>query len=239
MKSCFTNYEIEELAEGMMRQYLGQQREMPMRVDIEGFLTDYLKLPLEYHSFAEDDYGKVGFISDGITPLRVFVGKKPVCRIFPKGTVVLEKALQSRNEEGRRRFTLAHEAGHYIMDKTISAASFHREYDKERAYSPQELRELLSFREAQVDRLAAALLMPGFMVRNVLGQFVGTEAISIYGDNILRMEDKLLVKKMSRAMGVSYTAFLIRLKELRLLERHDVSEYITQEIGLGNGVVAR
>ena len=40
---------------------------------------------------------------------------------------------------------------------------------------------------------------------------------------------------MARAMGVSYTAFLIRLKELRLVERREVSEYITQEIGLGNG----
>ncbi len=66
MKSCFTNYEIEELAEGMMRQYLGQQRKIPLRVDIEGFLTNYLRLPLEYHRFAEEDLGKIGFISDGI-----------------------------------------------------------------------------------------------------------------------------------------------------------------------------
>lgn len=235
MKSCFTNNEIEELAEGMMRQYLGRRREAPLQVDMEGFLTDYLRLPLEYCSFAENDFGKIGFLSDGITPLRVLEGQRPVQRVFPKGTVVLEKSLQNRNEESRRRFTLAHEAGHYIMDRTISAASFHREYDRERAYSPQELRELLSFREAQVDRLAAALLMPGFMVRNVLNRFAGAEAISLYGDNLLRLEDKLLVKKMAGAMNVSYTAFLIRLKELRLLEQHDVSEYILREIGLGNG----
>ncbi len=88
-----------------------------------------------------------------------------------------------------------------------------------------------------MDRLAAALLMPGFMVRNVLDRFAVAETISIYGDNLLRLEDKLLVKKMAGVMGVSYTAFLIRLKELRLLERHDISEYITREIGLGNGVV--
>ena len=40
---------------------------------------------------------------------------------------------------------------------------------------------------------------------------------------------------MACVMGVSYTAFLIRLKELRLVERREVSEYITREIGLGNG----
>lgn len=234
LRSCFTSNEIEELAEGMIRQYLGQQQEIPLRVDIGGFLTKYLRLPLEYRSFAEE-YGKIGFISDGITPLCIMERNQPVQRIFPKGTVVLEKCLQSSREEGRRRFTLAHEAGHYIMDRTVSSASFHREYDNERAYSPHELRELLSFHEAQVDRLAAALLMPGFMVRNVLDRFAIGGTIPIYGDNLLRLEDKLLVKKMADAMGVSYTAFFIRLKELHLLERHDVSEYITQEIGIGNG----
>lgn len=43
---------------------------------------------------------------------------------------------------------------------------------------------------------------------------------------------------MAAAMGVSYTAFLIRLKELHLLVRHEVSEYIVSEIGLGNEAVA-
>lgn len=235
MRSCFTVDEVEELAEGMVRQYLGKQREPPLRVDMDGFLTGYLCLPLEYHSFAEDDLGKIGFISDGATPLLILWERRTVPMVFPKGTVVLEKSLQSENEEGRRRFTLAHEASHYIMDKTVASASLRREQDKGSAYGPQEVRELLSVQEAKVDRLAAALLMPAYIVRNVLGQFAGAEAISLYGDNLLRLEDKLLVQKMAGVMGVSYTAFLIRLKELRLVERREVSEYITQEIGLGNG----
>lgn len=143
----------------------------------------------------------------------------------------MDKSLQRRGEAGRKRFTMAHEAGHYIMDRTVTRASFHREYDRERAYSPQELKELLSFREARVDRLAAALLMPRFMVREVLGRFGVFWLIPIYGDNLLRLEDKLLVQKMARAMGVSYTAFLIRLKELSLMERHDISEYIIIDFG--------
>lgn len=238
MNSCFTDMEIEELAEGMIRQYLGRRDAASPQVDIEGFLTGYLKLPLKFRCFAEEDSSKIGFISDGITPLLVIAGRRPIQEVFPKGTIVLDKSLQRRGEEGRKRFTMAHEAGHYIMDRTVTRASFHREYDRERAYSPQELKELLSFREARVDRLAAALLMPRFMVREVLGRFGVFWLIPIYGDNLLRLEDKLLVQKMARAMGVSYTAFLIRLKELSLMERHDISEYITGEIGLGDGVVA-
>ena len=34
-------------------------------------------------------------------------------------------------------------------------------------------------------------------------------------------------------MGASFVAFLIRLRELGLLLRHDISEYITEEMGLG------
>lgn len=238
MNSYFSNNEIEELAEGMIRQFLGRQREVPLWVDIEGFLTGYLRLPLKYRSFAEDDSGKIGFISDGITPLRVMEGHQLMRERFPKGTVVLEKYLQNRNEDGRRRFTLAHEAGHYIMDRTVASASFRQEYDFERDYSPQELKEVLSFREARVDRLAAALLMPRFMVHEVMKRFAVPGLIPIYGNNLLRLEDKLLVQKMAGAMGVSYTAFLIRLKELGLLARHDVSEYIASELGLGNEATA-
>ena len=47
------------------------------------------------------------------------------------------------------------------------------------------------------------------------------------------MEDKPLVREMADAMGVSFSALLIRLKELGILRRHDLSEYITGEMGLG------
>lgn len=238
MSSCFSDMEIEELAEALMRQYLGKWKEVPLKVDIEGFLTGFLKLPLKFRNFAEDDFSKIGYISDGVTPLQVMSGGCLIREIFPKGTVVLGKFLQNRGEEGRKRFTIAHEAGHYIMDRTVAMASFHREYDRERTYSLQELRELLSFQESRVDRLAAALLMPRFMVNEVLKKFAVSGLIPLFGDNLLRLEDKLLVKKMAGTMGVSYTAFLIRLKELQLLKRHDISEYIAGEIGLGNEVMA-
>lgn len=235
MNSCYTNSEIEELADSMIQQFLGDRTDTVLVVDIDGFVTDYLGLPVEYRTFAEKDMDKIGFISDGVAPLRVMSGKIPEEHLFPRGTVVVEKYLLTAKEDARRRFTLAHEGSHYIMDRTVTEASFYREYDSERPYAPQELRELLSFREAQVDRLAAALLMPRFMVLNIVKRFTGEGPIPIYGDNLLRLEDKLLVRKMADAMRVSYTAFLIRLKELHLLEPHSVSEYITQEIGLGNG----
>jgi hypothetical protein len=119
------------------------------------------------------------------------------------------------------------------MDRTVPQASFHREYDNERIYSPAELKDLFSIRETQIDRMGAALLMPRFMVWNVAAAFGVPDGVPIFGESVLKVSDRLLIQEMANAMGASFAAFLIRLRELGLLQRHDISEYITTEMGLG------
>lgn len=46
----FSYEELDELGEGLIRQYLGKEAEHTCCVDIEGFVTDFLKLPLLYRS---------------------------------------------------------------------------------------------------------------------------------------------------------------------------------------------
>lgn len=41
----FSYEELDELGEGLIRQYLGKEAERTCCVDIEGFVTDFLKLP--------------------------------------------------------------------------------------------------------------------------------------------------------------------------------------------------
>lgn len=225
--------EIDELGEGLIRQYLGAEADNTFCVDIEGFVTEFLGLPLIYRTFAEKDSDKIGFISDGITPLRIYKNRTIVPTVFDKGTIVIEKCLRREKESGRRRFTISHESAHYVMDRTVPQASFHREYDNERSYTPKDLKCLFSFKETQIDRMGAALLMPRFMVFNVVKAHGVQEGLPIYGDSILRAEDKLVIRDMANTMGASFAAFLIRLRELGVLKRHDLSEYITGEMGLG------
>lgn len=59
----FSYEELDELAK-VYSQYLGKEAERTCCVDIEGFVTDFLKLPLLYRSFAEEDSDKIGFIAD-------------------------------------------------------------------------------------------------------------------------------------------------------------------------------
>ena len=49
----------------------------------------------------------------------------------------------------------------------------------------------------------------------------------------MRTTDKLRIKQMANTMGVSFSAFLIRLRELGCLCYRPLSEYITEEMGLG------
>lgn len=231
--AIFSYDQLDELGEGLIRQYLGSNAETTFCVDIEGFVTDYLRLPLLYRSFAEKDTDKIGFISDGLTPLLVYDQKQIVPTVYEKGTIVIEKFLRRETESGRRRFTISHEGAHFVMDRTVPRASFHREYDSERAYTPRELKTLFSFRETQIDRMGAALLMPRFMVFNLTESFGVPDGIPIYGDSILRAAEHLLIQKMANEMGTSFAAFLIRLRELNLLQRHPLSEYISDEMGLG------
>lgn len=229
----FSYEEIDELGEGLIRQYLGKEAERTCCVDIEGFVTDFLKLPLLYRSFAEEDSDKIGFIADGVTPLRVYENGAVIRRVYPRGTIVIERYLRQERESSRRRFTISHECAHYIMDRVIPSAAFRREFDRERTYTQEDFKNLFSFREAQIDRMGAVLLMPRFMVHNVALMHGYTDRIPVYGDSVLRTADKLRIKQMANVMGVSFSAFLIRLRELGCLCYRPLAEYITEEMGLG------
>ena len=110
---------------------------MIQSIDIEHFITEFLMLRIEYASFAEDDAGRIGFLADGATPLLVHQDGKIIPFVFPKDTIVLDKFLLAEKEQGRRRFTMAHEASHHILSKMYAMPSeghFHAEYDSEREF---------------------------------------------------------------------------------------------------------
>lgn len=225
----FSYEELDELGEGLIRQYLGKEAERTCCVDIEGFVTDFLKLPLLYRSFAEEDSDKI----DGVTPLRVYEGGTVVRRVYPGGTIVIERCLRQEHESGRRRFTISHKCAHYIIDRAVPSAAFHREFDNERIYSQEDFKALFSFKETQIDRMGAALLMPRFMVHNVMISHGCSSCIPVFGDSILKLTDKRLIRQMANTMGVSFSAFLIRLRELGCLCYRPLAEYIAEEMGLG------
>lgn len=145
-------------------------------------------LRIEYASFAEDDAGRIGFLADGATPLLVHQDGKIIPFVFPKDTIVLDKFLLAEKEQGRRRFTMAHEASHHILSKMYAMPSegrFHAEYDSERSYSKEELAQMFASVEWQADTMGASLLMPRRIIENALAKYNRSNPIKVYGDNTI------------------------------------------------------
>lgn len=59
--------------------------------------------------------------------------------------------------------------------------------------------------------------------------------ICIYGENVFTTKDKEILQDMATYLGVSYTALTIRMKQLKLFEKHKLDEYISNELHLNNG----
>lgn len=65
MKYCHTNDEIDEIGEGLVRQFNFDSYSKGQAVDIEKFITEYLKYQIVYDNIAEEDAGKTAFLGDG------------------------------------------------------------------------------------------------------------------------------------------------------------------------------
>lgn len=237
MNNYLSRAELNEISEGLLRVYARENADrIGLCVDIEHFVTSFLKLKIVYAPFAEEDAGRIGFLADGETPLLVHRKGKIVPFVFPKDTIVLDNFLLSEKETGRRRFTMAHEAAHHIlkrMQPSQSAAHFHTEFDNERVYSKEELAKMFATVEWQADAMGASILMPIKLVNLNLQKAGLSNPVKIYGDMVFGTNDKILIRQAAKSMGVSYTAFVIRLRDLNMLEFHDISEFVATELKLG------
>jgi len=57
-----------------------------------------------------------------------------------------------------------------------------------------------------------------------------------YGDSVFSPRTKMTIDKMSETLGVSYSSLLIRLRSLKMFERHDISEYVTRVLKIKSDV---
>ena len=232
MKKFTTNDEIESLCEAMIKDFFKSRHYTNVLcVDIEGFVEEYLGIPIVYETFAEADPGRIGFLADGERPLSVRREGMTQQVVFPQRTAVIDSFLLSPKESARKRFTIAHEGAHDVINRHIPAqaspaAAFHSEFDPEMNYPREMLKEMLSVNESFTNRAAACLLMPGFLVERALKRYNDAKKVVIYEGGVLAQDQKFLIQKMANAMGVSYSAFRIRLMELDQYEVRPVEEYL-------------
>ena len=68
---------------------------------------------------------------------------------------------------------------------------------------------------------------------DALAKYNQSNPIKVYGDNTITSKDKAVIRRMAAYIGVSYTALVIRLRDMGLFEYHNILEYISNELNLG------
>ena len=200
MKSLLTYDEIEDIGEYAIANYdKKKHRTNYLCVDIEGFMTEALKLIIQYENIAEDNPGKIAFLSDGIRKLNVKRNNKKMQVLFPKDTVVIDNYYLDPEYSAQLRFHMAHEAAHKLIELHVpvrSTAYFHCELDAGVEIPMDELHEVFSMMELYANRLAAVLLMPKSLVMRTLKKHHNGEPVKLYGTSIIAQDDKLAMMRM-------------------------------------------
>lgn len=119
--------------------------------------------------------------------------------LFPAERRIFVNALEAQRSPGRRRFTIAHELGHWELHRSAGDET-HARFCRtdEVGGSAEDLRRTKRI-EQEANRFAAALLMPADLVREQAKE--------------LRLNVKLLAQRF----GVSEMAMQVRLEVLSLL----------------------
>ena len=220
--------EQDELGSAIVNSRESETEKKKAYVDIVSLARSF-GLTVRYDSFAEHDTTRDGFLSDGIDPLKVWRSGKRTDKVFPEGTVVIDRSLKEPEMENRLRYTIAHEVAHHINSVHQSSGCFHSEFDSQRMYSNIELKRILSINEMQANSLAGILLTPSHKLKRVFRVVTGGKMLTQYGDRTIDADTRAKIAEMASMMKVSFSVMRIRLERLGLFERLPRDRYVEDE----------
>ena len=200
------------------------------QIDIEDFVEKILGCKIIYESIAEDA-DCLGFLSDGIEPIPVIRNGQPAKVLFPKNTIVIDQFLKEPAMNNRRRFTIAHEAGHVIKNRMCGDSG--PEYNHAGGImidSATGLRKRYSLKEVEANNFASSLLIPEGMIAMLMHKLYGENKIVSYPGDILSGEDTSKVSSMAKIFGVAYITMFIRLKALGYITRGELKTYVENNV---------
>jgi|GEM_PF-286903 len=209
------------------------------RINIEEFVEKILGAKVVYESIDSNSLVEVdkeddcmGFCSDGIQALPVIRNGKSEWVVFPKDTIVIDKYLTTNpNLDNRRRFCIAHEAGHIIKNRMTGKvqAEFNHVGGVVLTSAPA-MKKRYSYHELEANKFAASILMPEAMVAMLMLKLYDGEKIVKYQGDILAGEDVKKIKYMAEVFGVAYETMFIRLKDMGYLIDGILETYVEEYV---------
>lgn len=227
---------LDDYAEKVIADAFPQGLSQPVPIDVDAFLEFYLGLHVEYKklSYGNKVLGLTAF-NAGFVQIFDEDTNQPRPLFVQAGTVIADTSLLYKRNEARLRFTLMHEASHWLLHQRAFSAEnafFTNEQFGNQSlaakegridYSRQQSERNDSERmERQADFLASALLMPRPALRTAYRAY-----FNHYGQRpvqIVRGQDcwhdchaVQLPQYMAKQFGVSKRAALIRLEKLNAI----------------------
>ena len=199
-----TKIEFENLADFILRDYLGSEYESYKPFDVNAFAKDYLKLEISYCEFNS---------KDNIEGKRI------------GNQIQLDQRLNEPTRIGERNFTVAHECGHdlinwqdpnYVPDQTINYRIRSQR---------KELKTENDFREWQANVVASCLLLRPCLVDWTMFTFARKEKITVFGGYTIHRIDRYIIRMMAQYLGVSQECLRYRLDRLGYLDHKPIAEY--------------
>lgn len=164
-------------------------------------IIERLGISLEYQYIRKDGriLGETIF-SDCHIPLYNMDQKKYELVFIPRGTIIIDASLLEQGNNGRLRFTCAHELAHWLIHQELyGPGAVGHDID----YIITKSSDVDQRIERQADILASALLMPINMVKRSFYRIAGN--------------DDIKTKSLAEEFCVSRQAMEIRLREHRLI----------------------
>ena len=211
--------QIDSFCQALVLRFDPTMIKQPHPLNIERFLTEVLGARIGYENLSCDLSVMGAYISTNTDAMPIYNPETRRAELIhvPAQTVLLDRSLMRAGKTNRRRFTLAHEAGHAIWHSAylrMRAAEHLKEScrvcdagDLKRRKMPGALDEgeIEQLMEYQANRSASALLMPqGAMQTLMQGKTPATHRDE--------MEEYIILT--AATFRVSDTAARIRLKEL-------------------------
>ena len=199
-----TKVDFENLADLMLRDYLGSEYESYSPFNVTAFAKEYLKLEISYHDFNPEE---------NIEGMRI------------GSQIILDQRLSDDTRTGERNFTIAHECGHDLINMQdpnyVPLQTINYRIRSQR----KELKTENDFREWQANVVASCLLLRPCLVDWTMFTFARKEKITVFGGYTIHRIDRYIIRMMAQYLGVSQECLRYRLDRLGYLDHKPIAEY--------------
>ena len=231
---------LDEYATHIVNDFALERLTYPGALDVDSFLEFYLGLTVDFRRicYNKQVLGMTAF-DDGKVEVMDEETGQVVDLPVTTGTVIIDSSLNSKRNEARRRFTMVHEGGHWLLHRKAFAEDnpfgpagvYENQYlaakegrvDYSRSQKERNDTERM---ERQADFIASAILMPRPALRQAFKDF-----FKFYGERPRRLvrginplDDcyaKQLPEYVAGVFNVSNRAALIRLEKLTAIVNSD------------------